>query len=173
MFADEVASRLLGLGAWQPEHGFPVGQCARSIHEDDRSEVLSRFREALGKAGDVVAEYRARHNDGAVRRVLVQGRFYHDFHGRPRRSHGIILDVSGDDRPGSSARAGPAGTGTHPLERVADHCLAARALVAGTAEARLLQLLDGMLMETGRSLARELRRQGRQGDGDGTASPSG
>lgn len=152
VYADDVAAFLFGLDPDQGQTGWPVGAFEAGIHPEDREAVTSQFHATVATGGAFVAEYRTCPRDGSVRRVLERGHCYYDAAGRPRRAHGIIVDVT-DRGPGDGSCASrPTESADHPLERAADLCMAARQAVREARRPFLLKLVDMVLVELGREL---------------------
>ena len=90
--------------------------------------------------------------DGVVRCVLARGRFELDASGRPSR--GIIIDIRpsrmSDHAYVRSERAVPGS----PLERAAEHCIAAHRAMKDLEDPKLNLLSAMLLLEVGRKLAK-------------------
>jgi PAS domain S-box-containing protein len=63
------------------------------VHPDDRPAVKDAIARA-NNSGDVAAEYRIVHPDGAVRWLQVKGRMFFDDDGHPARIVGFMVDVT-------------------------------------------------------------------------------
>src|SRR5712671_1576976 len=63
------------------------------VHPEDRAALNLAMAHAA-ETGNVAAEYRVRHPDGAVRWLQAQGRMFFDDAGAPARIVGFILDVT-------------------------------------------------------------------------------
>ncbi|OAS15994.1 hypothetical protein A5481_29150 [Methylobacterium platani] len=150
--ADDVAAFLFGLDPGQAQSGRSVAEYEAAIHPDDRDAVTAQFRAAAEEGGIFVAEYRTCPRDGSVRWVLERGHFYHDEAGRPRRAHGIIVDITERKLGGDGFASRPARRAEHPLERAADLCMEAREAVRAARKPFLAKLVDMVLLELGREL---------------------
>ncbi|WP_162501504.1 PAS domain-containing protein [Methylobacterium crusticola] len=157
IYTDDVVARLFGVDPDHASTGLPIERYESGIHPEDQGWVGPYIRRTVASSGVFVAEYRTCMHDGAVRWVLARGRFYHDGEGRPLRSHGIVVDITDRKIDGSSYVAEPLAREDHTLERVADHCIAAREAFAEMGEPFLLKLADMLLLEVGRMLARQAK----------------
>jgi len=155
-------ARLFGVDLCQASAGIPIERFETGIHPDDREWVKADVRRTAEMSGSFVAEYRTCPRDGAMRWVLARGRFYHDAAGRPLRSHGIIIDIT--DRKEDSSRfvVEPVNQADHPLERAADQCMALRDTLADAKRPFLLKLVDMVLLELARELAKLTAKARRQ-----------
>jgi PAS domain S-box-containing protein len=63
------------------------------VHPDDWPAVKVAISRA-GGSGDVAAEYRVIHKDGAVRWLRAKGRMFSDAEGQPERMVGFMIDVT-------------------------------------------------------------------------------
>ncbi|MBS0345539.1 MAG: PAS domain S-box protein [Proteobacteria bacterium] len=84
--------RILGGRAEEP---LTVDIWAERVHPDDRSRVVSRFREGLMQRGEPFdEEYRIVLPDGAIRWIHGIGGVDLDVDGRPVSVHGVSLDIT-------------------------------------------------------------------------------
>jgi PAS domain S-box-containing protein len=63
------------------------------VHPDDWPSVRAAIKHAQ-QTGDIAAEYRVVHNDGAIRWLQAKGRMLSDPEGNPSRMIGFMLDVT-------------------------------------------------------------------------------
>jgi len=66
----------------------------RRVHPDDRALVWQAVKEAMEGRTPYVAEFRVIRNDGAVRWLAAQGKFYYSSSGEPERMMGIAVDTT-------------------------------------------------------------------------------
>ncbi len=138
---------LLRLGSKKQENqaGFPFDVAIEGIYPEDRDLVCRRLQEAKETGCFYQVEYRAFRLDGSIRTVRSRGRCsYRD--GKPFQFLGATVDIGNERRGGASMGA------QHPLELMADHCVAAKQL-AEPDDAPLQYLLDMLLLELGKRLA--------------------
>ncbi len=116
------------------------------IHPADRAWVFERIRRIRETGGFFTAEFRVRSETGAVRWILNQGHL--PGAGEGEIGYGTYIDTTvrhlEDD-----GDAGP-----DMLEIAADHCIAARAAIERSNQPLLRLLVDALLLEIGRHLAR-------------------
>jgi PAS domain S-box-containing protein len=65
----------------------------KRVHPDDWPCVRAAITRAQ-ETGDIAAEYRALHDNGAIRWLQAKGRMFFDSAGRPSRMVGFMLDVT-------------------------------------------------------------------------------
>ena len=63
------------------------------VHPEDWPDVRAAIKSAQ-ETGDVAAEYRVVHRDGAIRWLQAKGRMFFDPQGKPARIVGFMLDVT-------------------------------------------------------------------------------
>ncbi|WP_187371359.1 PAS domain-containing protein [Methylobacterium oryzihabitans] len=162
IYTDHVVAVLFGLEFEQATAGLPIEAYEAGIHPDDHDWVTARIREMVKSSGSFVAEYRTCLRNGDVCWVLARGHFYHDGTGRPVRSRGIIVDVTGRrlGAPGfTSELMNPT---EHPLEHAVDLCLSVRDIVAEADRPFLLSITDMLLLELGRELSALIKADGKR-----------
>lgn len=103
-----------------------VVEFCRRVHEDDRTFLQRALDEILASGEDREAEYRLRLPDGSIRWFAGRGRMSRDEDGRPRRIHGVVIDIS--DRKRAERNAHFLGELGAALERIWDPA-EARALI--------------------------------------------
>jgi PAS domain S-box-containing protein len=93
-----------GQNRWSPDleamYGLPAGTYDGTyetwkglVHPDDWPTVRAAIKRAQ-QTGDVAAEYRVVHKDGAMRWLQAKGRMLFDSQGSPTRMVGFMLDVT-------------------------------------------------------------------------------
>jgi len=93
-----------GQNRWSPDleamYGLPVGTYdgtyetwKKLVHPDDWPSVRAAIKRAQ-QTGDVAAEYRVVHRDGAIRWLQTKGRMFFNSEGNPSRMVGFMLDVT-------------------------------------------------------------------------------
>lgn len=126
--------------------GMPLETLLSGIHDEDRARVENVVHAAIvGCAPFDVAFRTAR----GGRTLSLRGRIECDGAGQPRHGRGIALDLTheeGLDRPAQ-----------HAVNRMAEHAIALHGLVGHLHRPALARLLDGLMREIGRELARHLR----------------
>lgn len=152
--ADALVALLFNVDPDVAAAGAPLAEFAAGIHVDDRARVTDLIQQCASRGTSYVAEYRVCSADGATRWVLARGRFHCDTVGRPLRGRGIIIDIT-QTRMGENAYVADAiNPSDHPLERGADLCIAAHKALKEIEEPHLHKLMDMLLFEVGRTLAR-------------------
>jgi hypothetical protein len=158
--ADALVALLFNVNPDSAEAGAPLAAFAAAIHPEDRERVTSLIGASAREGRSYVAEYRVCSADGVTRWILARGRYQIDAAGRPFRGRGIVIDIT-PSRMSEDAyvRTGRDGA-LHPLERAADHCVAAHRALVDEDDAHLKLLSEMLLFEVGRKLAK--RESGRQ-----------
>ena len=138
------------------------GETAMSaIHPYDRAWLKERTAQAVRSGGLILAEYRVVSEDGEVRWLLSRGRTDRTQAGEPTHTRGILIDITetreADDRYVLEARGG----GDHTaLEQAAEHAIALRQLLGTRVSAALRLIVDMMLLQIGREIARDRKSGG-------------
>lgn len=130
------------------------------VHPDDREWLRTEMFRALQGGGLFLAEYRVVTLGQDTRWLLSRGRIYHDPHGRPIRSKGILIDITESREDGAGYIAHTNARHQHPLDRAASYLLDARKAIdeAGSeVQSHLRVVLDLALFEVGTQLARRAR----------------
>jgi PAS domain S-box-containing protein len=89
---------------WSPEleamYGLEPGTFDRTfegwkklVHPDDWPAAKLALKRAQ-ESGDIAAEYRVTHNDGAVHWLRAKGRMFFDAEGQPERMVGFMIDIT-------------------------------------------------------------------------------
>jgi len=156
--ADDVAGSLFGADLDRLAKGAPLRVFAACIHPDDRDAVIARMHQGAAQGGSFVAEFRVRNAAGRTLWVLSRARYEPGADGRPARAHGILVDMTGsalsETAYGHCVDARP----DSPLEQAAEACITAREALAAADRPFLLRILDMLLLELGREIARGVRR---------------
>jgi PAS domain S-box-containing protein len=92
VFFSGDCDRLLGEGA--TERIRDHAGWLEVIHPDDRERVIAAFREARGRRGLFIAEYRIRRGDGKYTWVSDRGVLTFDVSGQATSIDGVMLDVT-------------------------------------------------------------------------------
>ncbi|GJD48884.1 hypothetical protein OPKNFCMD_1610 [Methylobacterium crusticola] len=153
LYADTLTAELFGLDPLQAESGYGLDEFLGCLDGEDRARVRAHMHEAERMpGGHYAAEFRVRRPDGALRPLLIRGRIHRGADGRPLRGRGIAADLSAPRvRVAEPARRPQADA----LERAADLCLEAREAILEVADQPFLRrLVDMLLLEIGRGLAR-------------------
>lgn len=154
LWADRIVlsaplASLLGIRPEDGAHGVPLTVFLTGIHGEDRG----RIENALYAAGQRVGSFALEFRTGSGQRWLgMRGRIARDASGQPAQGRGIAVDLT-DER----VCDGGAGAQAQCLvNRMAEHTIAMRSLVASLRRPVLAQLVDGLMLEVGRELARHL-----------------
>ncbi|WP_447670120.1 PAS domain-containing protein [Methylobacterium sp. A54F] len=136
-----------------------------AVHPDDQAAIWAIFREAVDRQAQFSLRYRLRNVDGPW--LWVMGGAVPSF-GPPDSTYIGYLGSISEIAPSRTEALTAYGTIGRPVpapnratarpyaavDLVADHVLMAHALAVEAGEAALAGLLDGVLFEVGRSLAR-------------------
>ncbi|MEA1834766.1 PAS domain-containing protein [Methylobacterium durans] len=150
--ADALTATYFGVSLDRAEEGVPIGEFKAGIHPEDRERIVRLIGQSVRSGGAFVAEYRVCAADGQVRWVLARGRFDLDAAGEPRRSRGVVIDITparmSDEAYLSTEMFPPA----DPLDHAAERCIAAQKAVAEVGDKELQLLADMLLFAVGRRL---------------------
>jgi len=125
--------------------GLPLDRFLDGIHGEDRARVENVIHAAI--VGGTPFDVAFRTAQGA-RALSLRGRIECDGTGQPRHGRGIALDLTheaGLDRPAQ-----------HAANRMAEHAIALHGLAGHLHRPALARLLEGLMREIGRELARHL-----------------
>jgi hypothetical protein len=129
-----------------------------AVHPADHMWLIDHGQKSIQVGGLMVAEYRVITEDGQVRWLLSRGRTYHDYANQPRRSRGIIIDITetreGGDRYYLHGSSVPPETS---LERAADLALVLKKTLDDSVRADVRAATDALLLVLGRALAQAHR----------------
>lgn len=154
--ADPLVALMFGVDPVQAASGAPVSLFVAGIHPDDRIRLDDIVQWACRHGTAYVAEYRVRSADGTERWVLARGNFELDGESVPVLCHGIIVDITAIRDDPDEAPAATLHAPRDPLDRAAEHCIAARREFDELPDSHLRQLRAPVLAELGRRLARRL-----------------
>ena len=124
------------------------------IHPEDRGWVFERIARVRETGGAFSADFRIVTEAGDVRWIRNRGHLARTEAGM--HGYGAFFDVT-DTRPKLDVLPRPTLLvlpPTDPLEQAADQILAARMAIDRTGQTRLRTLVDTLLLEVGRALAR-------------------
>lgn len=128
-----------------------------AVHRDDYDKMIQRSVEASQKSGIMLSEYRVEVPGKGIRWLLSRGRTYHDDQGKPIRSHGILIDITDSQDSGRTYVVQTTMEPEETLHSVVDHLIAAREALEAEGQHQVNQILDIVLMETGRLIARQIQ----------------
>jgi hypothetical protein len=135
----------------------PLDVALGRVHPADRGWVFERIRRVRQTGGPFSAEFRVRTNSGEVRWVLNRGVLAPDASGA-MRGLGAYIDTTdvhrGSFMPRGADRPAARSLDADPLEAAADLCISARDVIERTGKPSLRLLIDMLLLEIGRTLAR-------------------
>ena len=147
----------------EAEAGVPLSAFIDSIHPEDRERVEALIRRCGREGSTYLTEYRVISVDGQTRWVLARGRFTIDHHGRPIGGAGILVDITGmriSEGTFSEVEARPTDV---PLDRAAEHAIAAQQAIVELQDPELKVHADALLMALGRRLAQQEVQDRRRG----------
>ncbi|GJE43141.1 PAS domain-containing protein [Methylobacterium soli] len=130
----------------------PLETVIQRLPLNDRAMFLAAVERAEHESGLVVVEYRVQTPEG-TRWLLDHGRIYPATTGMPAHGHGVLIDITYQklraEDASHSALAPEA-----PLDRAAQHAIATREAIDADGSASLRLLIDMVLLEIGRVIAR-------------------
>jgi hypothetical protein len=141
----------LGIDPDEAARGVPLAAFLAASHAEDRVRVENALHEAGERGGPFAVEFRTR---AGAQRLGLRGRIAKDASGQPTRGRGIALDLSEEIEAGASRRD------QRLLNRAAEHAVALRGLAEGLERPGLRRLVDALMLEVGRELARHLHGAG-------------
>lgn len=162
---DEQMASLFGLDAEDGADGLPLQRFIEAVHPEDAALFQRKVARVLLHGGPYLLEYRTHPARGAPRWVLARGRFNADAVGRIVSGRGICIDVTESKRGGAVEERAVFLSVTQaatPLDRAADHAIAARKAIdeVGDGEGRALRhAADALLWALGRHLAQRAGRR--------------
>ena len=151
--SDAFVALLFDVDPEQAEVGVPLTAYISAIHADDRDRVLDLIRRSAKEGSSYLTEYRVISADGQTRWVLARGRFSADHQGRPVGGGGILVDITSmrmSEGTSGDAMLCPDET---PLDRAAEHAIAAQEAIAELRDPHLKAQADALLISLGRKLA--------------------
>jgi len=153
--SDAFVALLFNLDPEEAGDGLPLTAYIDAIHADDRERVLALIRHSAQKGGGYLIEYRVVSVDGRTRWVLARGRFTNDHDDRPVDGSGIFVDITRMRMSEGSFVEAEVCTVDPPLERAADHVIAAQKAIVELQDPELKVHADALLIGLGRRLARQ------------------
>lgn len=162
VYADALVALVFNINPAETAAGTSLGTFLAGVHPKDRERFIREIKLSTETGLCCAFEYRVCSADGVVRWVLDRGRIALDEAGRPQRGSGVLIDIT-QSRLGDHARGTDASCqAQHPLERAAEHCLAAREAIHEYPEPLLHRMSDMLLLEVGRALSKltDERRRG-------------
>jgi PAS fold len=139
----------------EAEGGVPLSVFIDNIHGDDRERVLSLIRRSALAGSTYLTEYRVISADGQTRWVLARGRFANDQDGKPMSGSGILVDITRMRMSEGMFDEVEADSGDTPLDRAADHAIAAQYAIIELQDPDLKLHADALLLALGRKLAQQ------------------
>ncbi|GJE14615.1 PAS domain-containing protein [Methylobacterium longum] len=153
--SDTFVALLFGLDPEQAEEGAPLAAYIDGIHADDRERVLALIRRSAREGSAYLTEYRVISADGQTRWVLARGRFSSDHFGRPLNGSGILVDITRMRMSEGTFSEVETASSAAPLDRAADHAIAAQYAIVELQDPELKLHADALLMALGRKLAQQ------------------
>lgn len=154
IYADPLVALVFNLDPKATANGVSLGAFLAGVHPEDRERFVHEVKRSTETGLCCTFEYRVCSADGVVRWVLDRGRVALDYAGRPQRGKGVLIDITRSRPPEQDASLELGYQTQHPLERAAEHCLAARSALRELPDPRLHQLSDMLLLEVGRALTK-------------------
>ncbi|KQO59051.1 hypothetical protein ASF24_12720 [Methylobacterium sp. Leaf86] len=153
VYADALVALVFNITPAATAAGVSLDAFIAGVHPDDRERFVHEIKRSTETGLPCTFEYRVCSAYGVVRWVLDRGRITLDRAGRPLRGSGVLIDITesrlGENEEGLQQNS----HGVHPLERAAEHCLAARQAIKELPEPLLHRMSDMLLLEVGRALA--------------------
>jgi hypothetical protein len=159
---DAFVALLFNVDPEEAEEPLPLSRFIDGIHPHDRQRVRELIEYSAGESCAYLTEYRVISVDGQTRWVLARGRFTNDHMGRPQTGSGILMDITQMRMSEGTFGGSDSWTEGTPLDRAADHAIAAQKAIVDLQDPPLKAHADALLMELGRRLAREEVRERRK-----------
>jgi hypothetical protein len=154
LYADATVALLFNVDPALAEVGTSFSRFLSGMHFEDREQTRRLVARCAKEGRSYLTEYRVCSADGNMRWVLARGRFILDQTGAPLSGSGILIDVT-RLRVEEVERAPEAVLhSSHPLDRAAEHCLAAHKAINELPRSELHQMSATLLLEVGRKLAK-------------------
>lgn len=153
VYADALVALVFNLNPELAKAGAPLSAFMDGVHSDDRERVVRLIAKSAENGLPCAIEYRVCSADGVTRWVLDRGRIAQDGAGRPAHGSGILVDITQTKHDETAYFSGLAPARPAPLERAAEHCLAAREAIQELPQSVLHQMSDMMLLEIGLRLS--------------------
>ncbi|WP_238273300.1 hypothetical protein [Methylobacterium cerastii] len=132
-------------------------EAMKTVHRDDYEKMIERSVKATKNGSIIVSEYRVEVPGKGLRRVLSRGKTYHDAKGKAVRSHGMLIDITETHDDVSTYVVGAPIEADDPFRTVVDHLIAAREFYESEGQHQINKILDIVLMETGKLIARQIQ----------------
>lgn len=153
VYADALVALVFNLDPVRAQAGAPLGAFLDGVHPEDRERTARLIAKSAEDGLACVIEYRVCSADGVTRWILDRGRIARDKSGRPSHGSGILVDIT-QAKLDEAARLMESSSPLNvPLERAAEHCLAAHEAISELPRSVLHQMSATMLLEIGRQLA--------------------
>ena len=152
---DGIVALLFDVDPDEAAAGVPLSAFIDSIHPEDRERVFAQIRRCRVEGGTYLAEYRVLSADGQTRWVLDRGRFCINHHGRPVSGAGILVDITPMRMSEGTYREVETRPTEVPLDRAAEHAIAAQKAIVEMRDPELKFYADALLKAVGRKLARQ------------------
>ena len=152
---DAFVALLFNIDPEDAETGVSLASYYAALHGEDRERTLAQFRRGAQESSTYLTEYRVISIDGRTRWVLARGRFISDHAGRPLGGSGILVDITRMRMSEGTFNAVESYAEETPLERAADHAIAAQYAIMELADPELKIYADALLIALGRKLAQE------------------
>jgi hypothetical protein len=149
---DHGAAEILTGDADLADTELPLEAVIQRLPADDRAMFLAAVERAEHESGLVVMEYRVQTLEG-TRWLLDHGRIYPATAGMPAHGHGVLIDITHQKLRAVDAGHPPPEPEV-PLDRAAKHAIATREAIDAEGSASLRLLIDMVLLEIGRVIAR-------------------
>jgi hypothetical protein len=146
---DTPLAARLGIDPDEGARGVPLAASLAAAHPEDQA----RLENALHAAGECGGPFAVEFRTGA-QRLALRGRIVSDVSGQPAWGQGIALDLGEKVEPGAPRED------QRLLNRAAEHALALRGLAETLERPGLRRLVDALMLEVGRELARHLHGAG-------------
>lgn len=153
--SDVFVALLFNVDPEDAEIGVPLATYQAAIHAEDRHRINNLIRRSAEEGSPYLTEYRVVSVDGRTRWVLARGRFANDHTGKPLGGSGILVDITRMRLcEGSFNELETCFVGA-PLDRAADHAIAAQDAIVELRDPDLKAYADALLMALGRKLAQQ------------------
>ncbi|MGE8130905.1 PAS domain-containing protein [Methylobacterium sp. NPDC080182] len=159
---DGFVALLFDVDPDEAEQGVLLSLFIDSIHPDDRERIFAQIRRCRADGGTYLAEYRVISADGQTRWVLDRGRFSIDHLGRSVGGAGILVDITQMRMSEDAFSEVETHSMERPLDRAAEHAIAAQQAIVELQDAELKARADKLLMALGRRLAQQEVRERRR-----------
>ncbi len=152
VYADALVALVFNLDPVLAQAGAPLKAFLEGVHPEDRERTARLIAKSAENGLPCAIEYRVCSADGVTRWVLDRGRISRDKAGLPTHGRGILIDITQTKMAEAAPVSAPFPDDV-PLERAAEHCLAAHEAINALPRSVLHHMSATMLMEIGRQLA--------------------